>query len=402
MPEDKQEKKPPSRPKLQMGGSLGALPTENLLQMIGNLRLSTRLLLEDQDTKDFCILTFREGELVPDIESSKYPGLKMTLEADPKIEDKSLIGQLTTAGDDQPFWNRVLIAGLADREGLRRYLIEGIRLTLSLFTDLSGVHFELSPIPMDRLGTYPGYSVTEICTLARKPRSVPEPEIKPSTDEKPPTVTAQPKPSPTESAVTELTRSGPPTESILKKLEQVIQPEGTKPQGKKPDSKGKPSAAAEAGEASIRKKAEPTSSPPPMGNDKRQALTDLLRQMRELVPGAGAVYLMDCNTRRPVASSSTLMLDDNPDFHVISERACDNTPVQGDTRYAVKEAYLVTDNYLVGIAYVSPGYPLVAICAHNTQMGLLLTAMRRARDRAVSLIGNETAKARGRKPGDEE
>jgi hypothetical protein len=45
--EGRDKKGTPSKPRLDMGGSLGALPTENLLQMIGNLRLSTRLLLEN-------------------------------------------------------------------------------------------------------------------------------------------------------------------------------------------------------------------------------------------------------------------------------------------------------------------------------------------------------------------
>lgn len=178
MPEESAGKEK-DKSRVLMGGSLGSLPTENLLQMIGNLKLSTRLLLERKEKGYYFLMTFREGELVPHIESSHYPTLKQTLERDREVDQRQL-ADISAAYPETPLWNRVLAAGIVDRHKLKRYLVEGIKKALGLFADLSGVHFELSPVSAERLGRLSGFRVAEITALARKPREVPEPPPKPS------------------------------------------------------------------------------------------------------------------------------------------------------------------------------------------------------------------------------
>jgi len=326
MPEGTDKKKPVAQPDLNIGGSLGALPTENLLQMIGNLRLSTRLLLENSDTKDFCILTFKEGELVPEIESSHYPPLNKVLDDIPSIPGGQL-AELAEAQSDLPFWNRVLVAGLADRDILKRYLVDGIRFTLSLFRSLAGVHFELSPLPMKKLGTSEGYSVTEICALSRKPEGVPEPQPR--------------------------------------------APEQEKPRA----------------EPEIRKKEKPQAPPQADCEPFKQALTDLMRQLKDVLPGALACYVMDCLAGKSLASSSTLMFDDRPDYHVITDMLCSRTHIDETHSLKTNELYLLTEDYLLGVCFITPTRCVLAICKRNTQLGLLLTGLRKAKAKVVKILG---------------
>ncbi len=305
-----------------MGGSLGALPTENLLQMIGNLRLSTRLLLENPETKDFSLITFREGELVPEIESSLYLPLRELLEKNPAV-DKNQLAAISATSPDTPLWNRLLTSGLVDRNLLKRYLIEGVRLTLKLFHDLSGVHFELSPVATERLGNQDGYSVTEICSLARRPASVPEP---------------------------------PPRKPAV---EQPVPPRA-ETQGLAPSG------------------------------GVREALTDLLRQLREAVPGVLTSYVVNTRSREVLASSTTGMLDDRPDFHMIKDRVCDIMEIKFQPPFPIKESYLYADDYLVGINNIKGELCLLTLCIKESSFGLLLTGMRKARNRACELIPGES------------
>jgi hypothetical protein len=315
------EKNPGKQSDLK-GSSLGELPTENLLQMIGNLRLSTRLLLENSKAKDFCIITFREGDLVPEIESSDYPSLKEALEKNPEIQ-RDQLEELAAARTDMPFWNRLLVAGLVDREVLKDYLVDGIRLTLSRFANLSGIHFELSPIPTDRLGTSPGYQVDEICALVRgeKPEAKPLPEAEPKE-----TIALDP-------------RAGNASPPAL--------------------------------EAS--------------GLPDQQALTSLLRQLRGAVPGMLATYLVDCRIKKPLASSTARKpVEGEAGFQPFCEMACDN--LKGNLGFRVREHFLSTPNYLIGIRFISPGHSVVAICPPATQLGLLITELRRAGERTADLL----------------
>ena len=306
------------------GGSLAELPTENLLQMIGNLKLSTRLLLENSEAKDFCILTFREGEFIPEIECSSYPSLKEALEENPQIQQDQL-EELATAKTDLPFWNRLLVAGLADREVLKDYLVEGIRLTLSRFGNLSGIHFELSPVPTERLGTSPGYPVDEICALVRgeKPQVKPTPEARP------------------------------------KEKVTVNSGAGT----------------------------EPPPAPEVSELANQQALANLLRQLREAVPGALAAYLMDCQAKKPLASSIARKLEGHTDFQPFCEIACDN--LKANVGFRVREHYVSTNNYLIGIQSISPSHCLVTVCSPGTQLGLVITGLRRAGEKVANLLAKE-------------
>lgn len=301
---------------LSMGGSLGTLPTENLLQMIGNLRLSTRLLLEEPDTKDFSLLTFREGGLVPEIESSHFPSLRETLAIDPEV-NKGILKNVDEGSAEAPLWNRVLGAGIADRKKLKKYLTDGIRVTLTKFSNLSGVHFELSPIPADRLGNLAGFSVTEICALSRKPALIPEPGEK--TMDKPAKTTPY-----------QQTSSGP-----------------------------------------------------------HQMLTDLMIKLKDSVPGALACYTLDVKARRSLASSSTLMLDDKPVFHVIVDRIYDLFAPRPQPSLDFHEAYLMIDEYLIGVSFLGNNTCLITICRQQTSLGLLLTSLRKAKRRALELISGD-------------
>lgn len=303
-----------------MGGSLGALPTENLLQMIGNLRLSTRLLLENPETKDFSLLSFRDGELVPEIESSRFPPLRESLEKDANI-DRSHLAAVSIASPDVPLWNRLLAVELVNRDRLKQYLVEGIRVTLDLFHDLSGVHFELSPVTTERLGNLEGYSVTEICTLARRPASVPEPPPR-----KPAVIEPQPAP-----------------ENTLK----------------------------------------------PQASDTLESLTDLLRQLREAVPGILTCYFLNTKSREVFASSTTGMLDDRPDFHMIKDRVCDIMEIKFQPPFPIQESYIYVDDYLVGVNVLKGDLCLLTLCTKESPLGLLLTGMRKARKRAQEFIPGE-------------
>lgn len=321
MQEGSAKKKPAKQSDLK-GGSLAGLPTENLLQMIGNLKLSTRLLLENSKAKDFCILTFQEGELIPEIECSNYPSLKEALKENPQIQLDQL-EELATVNPDMPFWNRVLIAGLADRELLKDYLVEGIRLTLSRFCNLSGIHFELSPVPAERLGTSPGYPVDEICALAR--------------GEKPPV-----KPTP---------EAGP--------KEKVALDPGT----------------------------ESTSAPESSELPDQQAIVSILRQLREALPGALAAYLVDCRANKPLAYSIAREVEGRTDFQPFCEIACHS--LKANLGLKVREHYLSTHNYLLGIQSITPSHCLVTVCSPPTQLGLVVTELRRAGEKLTNLLAKE-------------
>jgi|GEM_PF-2714180 len=369
MPEGRERPTASRQPKLDMGGSLGALPTENLLQMIGNLRLSTRLLLENSETKDYFLLTFREGELVPDIESSHYPTLEKALKKDSSI-NQTQMSELTGAQADLPFWNRLMVAGLIDRQRLKRYLVNGIQETLKMFHNLSGVHFELSPIPTERLGTLTGYSVTEIVALARKPDSIPEPAPRPEPSQKPAPVKSeiQPKASIDKKAPTPV-RSRPQTE---KKPPPAVT---------EPETAVKPVPAPAVYEPVTSKTPSTPSSTPAA----RSSLTNLLRQLHQIVPGVHACYIIDCQKGEAVASSSSLQLNDRPDFIEISKLICSRTKTDPPA-LGVQRFYLVTDKYLVGCYFVTPTSALLAICRRQTQFGLLLTGLRRVGQRVTELI----------------
>ncbi len=322
-----------------MGGSLGALPTENLLQMIGNLRLSARLLLEDPSTKEFCLLTFREGELAPELESSHYPSLVEALSEDPAL-DKQHLSELVVAHSELPLWNRILVAGITDRETLKNYLIDGVRLTLKKFSNLGGLHFELAPVPTERLGTAQGFSVSEICALARRPRDVAS-AVKPVVETMPVTAPSANVPSP----------PPPDTQPSLK-----------------------PETADRAAPKGISTVIEPSE------------WTDLLVQLREAVTGMLACFLLDINSQAVKASSATPMLDDNPDFHFINKQVFEKIHSVTDDVFNVNELLLLTDEYVIGINYLTKKHSLLAICRKGTPLGLLLTGLRRAAQRAKALL----------------
>lgn len=338
MAEGEDRKSAPERPKLNMGGSLGALPTENLLQMIGNLRLSARLLLEDPSTKEFCLLTFREGELAPEIESSHYPSLVESLSEDDEV-DKQHLSELVVAHSELPLWNRILVAGIADRETLKYYLIDGVRLTLKKFSNLGGLHFELAPVPTERLGTAQGFPVSEICALARRPKDVAMPPGKTKEEEK-----IQPSPANTPS---------PPLAGQSDFKTDVK----AQPQERRPAALIEPS-----------------------------EWTDLLVQLREAVTGMMACFLLDAGTKTVKASSATPMLDDNPDFHFISNQVFERINSVSDDMLNVNELLLLTEEYVIGINYLTKKYSLLAICRKGTPLGLLLTGLRRAAQRAKALL----------------
>ncbi|MBN2380009.1 hypothetical protein JXM67_09440 [candidate division WOR-3 bacterium] len=345
-----------------MGGSLGALPTENLLQMIGNLRLSTRLLLENSETKDYFLLTFREGELVPEIESSSYPTLEKVLMKDINV-DQTQITELSAAQADLPFWNRLMVAGLVDRKKMRSYLVDGIRSTLNLFRNLSGVHFELSPIPTERLGTLTGYSVTEIVSLARKPDSIPSPSPRPEPEMK----TEQPITASTATPV----KPGPPPKVADSKPVAPSKPAETKPTVKK----------IQPATARIEEEAKPESST----EDFKKVITELLRQLHQIVPGVHACYILDCEKADAIASSSSLKLKDRPDFREIADIVCSRSKNQSSA-LRVERSYLVTDKYLIGSYFLTATSSLLAICRRQTQFGLLLTGLRRVGQRVIELF----------------
>ncbi len=325
-----------------MGGSIGALPTENLLQMIGNLKLSTRLLLEKLKTKDYCLLTFRNGELIPSIDSSIYPSLKDFLIKDIQLDKQQLL-TLEATQKDVPFWNKVLNSGLAERVVLKNYLIQGVARVLDMFKDLSNVHFELSPVAIERLGTSPGFSVTEICALSRKPASVPQPE---------------PKPNPAQT--TQL-----PNIASKTQLNSIQQPDRATPTASAPTATTKKT-------------------------DNIQELSNLLRQLRDVIPGGMASYLIDFQTQKPIASSSIHIPDNKADFHLITELLCSRVPAQTAALININELHILTDNYLIGISFINRTHCLLAICNKTTQFGLMLTALRKANSKVIELINGNS------------
>ncbi|NLI97994.1 hypothetical protein GX441_04960 [bacterium] len=317
------------KPKLKMGGSLGALPTENLLQMIGNLRLSARLLLEEPSTKDFCLLTFREGELVPEIESSHYPSLTETLAQD-KTVDRASLNELSLAHSELPLWNRLLVSGLTNRVQLKDYLVEGVRITLERFRNLGGLHFELSPIPTERLGTSQGYPVSEICSLARRPKEAP---------------VAQPKQEKEETI----------PEILRELISQTAAAKTTPP---------------------------PQDQKPQENNDMR----DLLLQLRELISGSLACYILKSEDRRIEASSTTPMLDDHPDFHSIISLVFDQLAASPERLLKINEVFFFSDEYVVGLNLQHSGYIILVICKKGTPLGVILTGIRKASLKAKELF----------------
>jgi hypothetical protein len=121
----------------------------------------------------------------------------------------------------------------------------------------------------------------------------------------------------------------------------------------------------------------------------QQTLTTLLRQLREAIPGALAAYIVDCQARKPLASSTAHKLaETDAGFEPFCGMACDN--LKGNVGFRVREHYLSTHNYLIGIQFISPSHRLVTICPPSTQLGLLITELRRAREKTANLLAKES------------
>ena len=80
------------------------------------------------------------------------------------------------------------------------------------------------------------------------------------------------------------------------------------------------------------------------------------------------------------------MLDDRPDFNQISKLVCEHRPPKGVDSLKTREMYLITEDYLTGVNFLSDSRCMLIICRQDAPLGVMLTTLRRARGKVIEFL----------------